>query len=172
MKKIVKKPRNLDKTDENKYNLLIALEKNLGNITKACKAVKVARSQFYVYLESDTEFKEKVKEIEEANLDFVESKMYERIKGYTHKETKVFQYKGQIITQEVTKYYPPDSRLIQFFLETKGAERGYLKKQLNINVDENDPFKDMTDEELANYITSNGIGDVISKRTNTEKPAK
>lgn len=155
MKKAQKMAKKRDKTDENKYNLLIALEKSLGNITHACKSAKVARNTFYEYLKEDAEFKEKVKEVEEANLDFVESKMYERIKGYTHKETKVFNYKGKIITKEVTKHYPPDSGLITFYLETKGRDRGYIRRQVNINMDADDPFKDMTSEEIAEYIAQN-----------------
>lgn len=140
-----------DKSDTLKHNLLKALEKTLGNIKDACEMCKVARSTYYRYLEDDLDFQEKVKELDEARIDFVESKMFERIKGYSHKETKVFNYKGIIITKDVVKHYPPDSGLISFFLETKAQSRGYVRKQIIENTT-GDPFEGMTEAEIDEML--------------------
>lgn len=136
-----------DKTDKLKDNFLKALELSLGNVTEACKKAKIHRSTFYDWKEKDPDFIEALNYVEEQMLDFVEGKMRERIKGYSHTETKVFNYKGKIITKDVTKHYPPDSGLIAFYLETKGQKRGYIKKQV-IDFTKDDPFKDMTEEEI------------------------
>lgn len=143
--------KNADKSDANKYNLLIALEKTLGNVTKACEMCKLHRDTYYDYIKKDKEFERKVKEVDELRIDFVESKLFERIKGYEHKETKLFNYKGKIIQRTVTKHYPPDSGLISFFLETKAQHRGYQRKVINENVNK-DPFEGMTEEEIDEML--------------------
>lgn len=141
----------VDKVDTLKYNLLKALEKTLGNVKDACEMCKTSRTTYYNYLESDTEFADKVKQLDEDRIDFVESKMFQRIKGYEHKETKVFNYKGKIITKDVIRHYPPDSGLISFFLETKAQHRGYQKKTV-IDTGNKDPFEGMTEAEIDEML--------------------
>lgn len=63
-----------------KEKLLEALERNLGIVTPACKEVGISRNQFYVYYNTDPEFKAKVDDINEITLDFAENQLLKKIK--------------------------------------------------------------------------------------------
>jgi hypothetical protein len=87
-------------TNAKKKAMLEALEKSLGIVTTACKAVGVARVTHYEWVKLDEEYKAKVDEIMEVQLDFVENKLIDRIN------------KG-------------DTVAIIFYLNSKGKARGY-----------------------------------------------
>ena len=80
-----------------------ALEKNLGNISKACKKVDISRQCFYRWKEEDPKFAERVEDINELIIDFAESHLFKQIKNNI-----------------------PSSTI--FFLKTKGRDRGYIEK--------------------------------------------
>lgn len=94
----------MNKTEQHKKAILEALEKSLGVVTTACKKVGVGRTTFYGWLKEDKEFAEKVNDIQNIALDFVESKLFENIR-----EGKT-------------------SEMI-FYLKTKGKKRGYVERQ-------------------------------------------
>ena len=134
-----------------KTNAMIkALEKTLGNVTEAAKIVGIDRDNHYIWLKKYPEYKEAFDKIQDSNIDFVESTMYQRINGYEHPETKVFLHKGKIITQETIKHYPPDSGLIKFFLETIGKKRGYIPRVENVNKSVEE--FDKTEEEIIKEL--------------------
>ena len=94
----------MNKTEHHKKALIEALEKSLGVVTTACKSLGVGRTTFYGWLKEDEEFAEKVNDIQNIALDFVESKLFENIRdGKT-------------------------SEMI-FYLKTKGKKRGYIERQ-------------------------------------------
>jgi hypothetical protein len=94
----------MNKTEQHKKAILLALEKSLGVVTEACRKVGVGRTTFYVWLKEDKEFAAKVKDVQDIALDFVESKLFENIRdGKT-------------------------SEMI-FYLKTKGKSRGYIERQ-------------------------------------------
>jgi len=88
----------------NKKALLVALEKSMGIVSKACQIVGLNRITFYRYYNDDEEFKEAVDNMQDYVLDFAESKLLENIKD--KKETSII-----------------------FYLKTKGRKRGYIEKQ-------------------------------------------
>lgn len=92
-----------DKTDTLKAKLLEALEKSLGVVTSACKNADIHRATHYEWLKIDPDYKEKVNEIENVALDFVESKLHKQIE------------KGV-----------PVSTI--FYLKCKGKKRGYIDR--------------------------------------------
>lgn len=116
-------------TDKVKERMLIALKNSLGVVKDACEIADIARSTFYNWINEDPEFKSKVEAIKDESIDFVESQMFKRIKGYEHNEDKIFQYEGSPVIVPTKKHYPPSEQLIQFFLKTRGRERGYIEKQ-------------------------------------------
>ena len=80
-----------------------------GIVANACEVVGVSRGTFYNWCKEDEDFKAQVDEINEATLDFVESKLLENIK------------KGEVTS-------------IIFYLKTKGRNRGYQEKtEIDIN---------------------------------------
>ncbi len=99
-----------------------ALEKSLGIISTACAEVGIARQTHYRWLSEDEEYKQQVEDISEMAIDFVESKLHEKINGVT---VQTFNSKGepQIYDQ------PPSDTAIIFFLKTKAKKRGYIERQ-------------------------------------------
>ena len=102
-----------------KKAMIQALEKSLGVVTSACKAVGINRSTHYEWLKTDEEYKAAVEDVENIALDFAESKL--------HKQIKNGNTTGTI-----------------FYLKTKGKKRGYIErtevqqettlKSLDINI--------------------------------------
>jgi hypothetical protein len=61
--------------------------------------------------------------MEEAKLighDWVKGKLFSRIDGYEHPETKFFMYKGIIYREETTKIYPPDVDAMRLYAMIEG----------------------------------------------------
>lgn len=109
------------RTAHNKKAFLSALKKSLGIITTAAEETGVGRRTVYEWIEKDSNFAEEVAEIEELAVDYVESKLFERIKGVTI---------GKMVEGELKVYEtPPDTTSIIFYLKTKGKARGYIEKQ-------------------------------------------
>ena len=102
-------------TDIRKKNTIVALEKNLGIVTKTCKAVDIHRSTFYEWYNEDTEFAKQVDSVGDIALDFVESALHKQIEEGI-----------------------PSSTI--FYLKTKGKKRGYIES-LELTGDENKPLK-------------------------------
>ena len=91
-----------DNTDTKK-KMVEALEFNLGIVSHSCKAVNISRQTHYQWLKTDPQYKEEVEAITESAIDYVESKLYERIKAN-------------------------DTTSIIFFLKTKAKSRGYQER--------------------------------------------
>lgn len=94
-----------NKTLHNKKRLLNALEKHLGVVSSACNEVNISRTTYYDYYNKDLKFKEKVDELQNVALDFVESKLFQQIQNDN-----------------------PTSTI--FYLKTKGKKRGYIEQQI------------------------------------------
>lgn len=94
-------------TEEAKRRFLLRLRKKLGIVSLACSLESIDEQQCRDWIRDDPVFARQVEECREAVLDFVEARMFERID------------KG-------------DARLIRFYLETQGKERGYvLRHEVN-----------------------------------------
>ena len=118
-------------TDILKKQLVEALEKSLGVVTSACKAVGLHRSTFYEWYKNDEQFQKEVDSIQDIALDFAESKLHKQIE------------KG-------------DTTATIFYLKTKGKKRGYIERtehQLDIerpifkNIDLDVQSDDSTEED-------------------------
>lgn len=94
----------LTNTDILKSNMIEALEKSLGIVTTACKAVGISRQTHYEWCKTDAEYNAKVEGISDIALDFAESQLHKQIQS------------GEV------------SSTI-FYLKTKGKKRGYVERQ-------------------------------------------
>jgi hypothetical protein len=126
-----------NKIQHNKKALLDALSKSLGVVQTACKLVGIDRSTFYKYVKEDDEFKEAVENIEQEAIDFVESKLFERVEGVWIDSGKVDNNDEPIVYKS-----PPSDTAIIFYLKTKGKKRGYVERQeIDLGTRENQVFK-------------------------------
>jgi hypothetical protein len=91
--------------DKHKKNLLIALKNHAGLVSPACNEVGISRQQYYYYLKHDKNFAQAVEDIQEETIDFVESKLLEKIQQGSE-------------------------RSILFYMKYRGKNRGY-----NDNID-------------------------------------
>lgn len=92
------------KLKHNKEALLKALKLSNGIVSMACESVGLDRSSYYRYYNSDKKFKKSADETSERAIDFVESKLFNRINAGS------------------------DTAII-FFLKTKAKKRGYVERQ-------------------------------------------
>ena len=91
------------KTNKNKIRMLEELKRSMGIVSLACDKCNLSRTQFYQWLKDDADFRQKYEEIEERQIDFVESRLFQNIKN-------------------------GDPTSIIFYLKTKGKKRGYVEK--------------------------------------------
>lgn len=90
--------------EQQKKELIEALERSLGVVTTACKQAKIGRTTHYRWMKEDPEYRDKVNELTQVAIDFAESKLH-----------------SSIADGNVTA--------IIFFLKTKGKSRGYVERQ-------------------------------------------
>jgi hypothetical protein len=108
--------------DSKKKKVLEELEKQKGIVSTTCNNTGTPRSTFYLWVANDPEFKEAVEDIQEVAIDYVESKLFEKIDGvYQGRETD----DGEINVYKT----PPSDTAIIFYLKTKAKKRGYIEKQ-------------------------------------------
>ena len=107
-----------------------------GNVTDVCGAVGVGRTQFYNWKKQDEVFAIAVDNIEDMNIDYVESKLLENIDKN-------------------------DTIAILFYLKTKGKKRGYIERQeigLSGNLLTTPKLTDEQFEQLLKHARENRPG--------------
>ena len=109
-----------------KEAMLEALELTLGIVTDACKIIGIARQTHYDWIANDEDYKKSVESIMEISLDFVESKLFETIRGVELPEDKIFNHEGVPLIVPTIKRYPPSDANIRWYLDRKGRKRGYI----------------------------------------------
>lgn len=92
----------MNKTEHHKKALLEALEKSLGVVTTACKIAGVGRTTYYEWYKEDSDFRNKVDDLQNVALDFAESQLHKQIADNSTPATI-------------------------FYLKTKGKKEGMLK---------------------------------------------
>ena len=92
--------------------LLKCLKDTMGIIAQACEKAGIDRGTYYDWCNKDIEFKSKVDEINEMQIDFVESKLLQNTKKN-------------------------DTTAIIFYLKTKGKKRGYSEKSNDDDENQN-----------------------------------
>jgi hypothetical protein len=95
-----------------KEEFLEVLRMKLGIISTTLKQVNITRWYYDRWIKEDLDFKEKVENITETTLDFVESKLFDLIN------------RG-------------DKTAIIFYLKCKGKDRGYIERQSIENIHKN-----------------------------------
>ena len=109
-KDTIEKVQSVQKTDKKKKDFLVSLEKNNGNVSKACDAANIGRQTYYDWIDKDEVFKQDADDAQESLIDLAESKLMENIEKN-------------------------DNTSIIFFLKTKGKKRGYIERQeIDANV--------------------------------------
>lgn len=85
-------------------------------------AFKVSETALSGWKRSKPAFLEALKQGQEVADAKVVKSLYQRALGYEHPEIKVFCNKGDIVTHEITRYYPPDSTSCIFWLKNRNPK--------------------------------------------------
>lgn len=109
-------------SDITKKAMVEALKKSLGIVSTACQSVDISRQTHYRWLSEDADYKSQVEDISEDAIDFVESKLHEKIDGIMVQSKNT---RGE----EVVYTQPPSDTAIIFYLKTKAKKRGYIERQ-------------------------------------------
>lgn len=106
-------------TDEEKLKFVDYFRNNAGDVSRACKAFKIARKTFYNWYNTIPDFKDAVDEVREELKDFGESQLMLLMKGIpeTDKNNKLTGWKVK-----------PDVAAVIFFNKTKNKDRGYSER--------------------------------------------
>lgn len=112
----------MGKMDTIKGKMLELLEKSRGIVVTACKTAGIARSTHYNWINDDPAYRQAVEDINQGAIDYVESKLLERIQGV---KCSKYDSEGAVIVYDT----PPSDTAIIFYLKTKGKKRGYVEKQ-------------------------------------------
>jgi len=127
IKKKVGRPTKYDKID------LVQIEKLAGmGLTEEqiASVIDVHRDTLNEYKKKYPEFSDTIKKgKEKADLQIVKS-LYQRAMGYEHPELYVTQYKGEIITKEIIKHYPPDTGAACFWLKNRQPDKWKDKQEV------------------------------------------
>lgn len=116
-----------DTTDIKKRNVIEALKMSNGVVKNAVEQVGIHRSTFYDWVNQDEDFAREVNSIRESAIDFVESKMFQRIKEGS-------------------------DTMIIFFLKTQAKSRGYVEKtELEVNNHTPD-FSALSTEDIVKLL--------------------
>lgn len=98
--------------------MLEALEVSCGVVSAAAKVANVSRFNHYKWLQEDEEYREKVLEMQEIALDVAEENLIKRLKE-------------------------GDTTAIMYYLNNKGASRGYGKKLVEVGGGINQKLADI-----------------------------
>lgn len=93
--------------------LLGAIDKDLA------EAFSVNEDTIYEWKKVHPKFSEALKNgkiIADVN---VADRLYQRAMGYQHEDLFITQYQGNIISQKIIKYYPPDTTAAIFWLKNR-----------------------------------------------------
>lgn len=101
-----------------------------------------------------------VREARQAADSLVESALFGRAVGCKVPETKVIVTKlGDVIREDVDRYYPPDTQAAMFWLRNRQPERWKEKTEGDVNVNQTVQVNNMTPEQKKARID-----ELIAKR--------
>lgn len=89
-------------TVKKKKEMLRQMEYTLSNISVSCKNVGISRQTHYDWVKSDKDYAQAISNLEEAGIDWAESKLKQQIEA-NHTTATIF------------------------YLKTKGKSRGYVE---------------------------------------------
>lgn len=64
----------------------------------------------------------------------VEASLYERARGYSHPEEKIFCNNGEIVRTTTTKHYPPDPTSMIFWLKNRQPEKWRDRQDVDLTT--------------------------------------
>jgi hypothetical protein len=121
-----------------------------------CKAVKIAPATLYAWKDEHPDFSEALKKAKDVSDDAVEATLRQRALGYKHKAIKFFCYEGDIISEEYTERYPPDTTACIFWLKNRRPERWRDVHRQEVTGKDGGPVETQSAVQVVITLPSNG----------------
>lgn len=138
--------RSLDQTLAKQEEFLIAFKKTNAIIAPACESIDISRQTYYRWMKDYLEFKQSVEDLEERQIDFVESQLQKGVRAGV-------------------------PGLITFYLGTKGKKRGYVTR-IEMEKREVEEFSD-EDQAIMDDYAQRRVKEIKQKNeTQEEKIAR
>ena len=96
------------------------------------KAFDVSESTINTWKHKHPTFLESMKKGKEPADAMVARALFSRALGYQHMDTKMFCFEGEVISQEYTKYYPPDTAACFIWLKNRAGWKDKQEHELGI----------------------------------------
>ena len=117
---------------------------------------EVTESTINLWKETYLHFSESIKKGKDKADTEIARSLFERAKGYSHKEDKIFNENGEPLIVTTIKHYPPDSTAIIFWLKNRQPKK----------------WRDKTDIEHSGEIKIPTVGPIPIIITNPEQQTK
>jgi hypothetical protein len=131
-----------------KFCLLGATDEQLAEF------FNVAKSTINLWKQKQPKFLDALKRgkvIADAN---VAHSLYRRATGYSHPETHVSNYQGEIIKTEITKHYPPDTTSCIFWLKNRQPDKWRDKVEVNSSIKLDKETLDMIENQFLTKMAA------------------
>lgn len=90
------------------------------------------------------DFFESLKDWKHEADEEIERSLFERAKGYSCRETKLFCHEGMIVSEDIIKQYPPDATAIIFWLKNRNPREWRDRiENANINMNINETYEEL-----------------------------
>lgn len=114
--------------NQSKFDRAIAsIVKNLAASGKTHKQIadlmEIHDATFYNWVRNNQQLKAALQQGKDSAIDLAESVLYKKAIGYFMTETKVFCHQGDIVTQDIQRWYPPDLGALIFYLKNARPEK-------------------------------------------------
>lgn len=83
----------------------------------------LSRHDWDIIIGNDPEFAEALERWKLKADERVEASLYERATGYSHPDTHISAYQGEVIETPTIKHYPPDTQAAMFWLKNRRPDR-------------------------------------------------
>lgn len=80
--------------------------------------------------------------------------LYRRATGYSHPDTHVSNYQGEITLTEITKHYPPDTTACIFWLKNRAPEQWRDKVEVNSSIKLDKETLDMIENQFLTKMVA------------------
>lgn len=137
-----------------KYSLLGATDEELA------KFFDVSAATIYEWKNVHPKFSEAIKNGKEDADANVTKSLYQRAMGYTHKEEKVFNNGGEIVTYVTEKHHPPDPTAMIFWLKNRQPDKWRDRKaHEHTGANGSDLFKAFANKKDSELLEGSGLDD-------------
>ena len=135
-----KESSSVDNLSFRKVEMISALRKFKGNVSKACDEAGIDRTTHYTWLKTDQDYNTVLNDIREARIDRAEDALDDLIEAR-------------------------DAKTVQWYLDRQGKDRGYVQKsEVDVNLTEKEAAKKLlTDLVLANSDIDDDVASDLEK---------